>query len=84
MKLGHRVELLPTLSHLAALTSNPAALLDDPSVTRRKLGMKLLQACVHAYVQHAHAHAYVHARLLSRETKHGSPLATNFAAYLLT
>ena len=67
MKLGHRVELLPTLSHLAALTSNPAALLDDPSVTRRKLGMKLLQACVHAtctcvyaYVQ-AYAYAYVHA-----------------------
>ena len=34
MKLGHRVELLPTLTHLAALTSNPKALLEDPSVTR--------------------------------------------------
>ena len=48
-KLGHRAELLPQLPLLGALTSSPASLLEDSSVTRRKLGMKLLQrvASVH-------------------------------------
>ena len=48
-KLGHRAELLPQLPLLGSLTSSPEALLSDPSVTRRKLGMKLLQrvAAVH-------------------------------------
>ncbi len=48
-KLGHRSELLPQLPLLGALTHSPAALLEDTSVMRRKLGIKLLQrvAAVH-------------------------------------
>ncbi len=50
MKLGHRVELLPQLPHLATVTNEPKALLEDPSVTRRKLGMKLLQRAALVYL----------------------------------
>ena len=48
-KLGHRSELLPQLPLLGSLVSDPSALLNDHSVTRRKLGIKLLQraAAVH-------------------------------------
>ena len=48
-KLGHRAELLPQLPLLGALTRDSQALLNDSSVLRRKLGMKLLQrvAAVH-------------------------------------
>ena len=42
-KLGHREELLPQLAHMGPLISAPSALLGDASVTRRKLGIKLLQ-----------------------------------------
>ena len=49
-KLGHRAELLPQLPLLGDLTSSPEALLTDPSVTRRKLGMKLLQRVAAVYL----------------------------------
>lgn len=42
-KLGHREELMPQLAHLGPLIAAPSALLGDASVTRRKLGIKLLQ-----------------------------------------
>ena len=50
MKLGHRLELLPQLPLLATVTNNPEALLADPSVTRRKLGIKLLQRAALVYL----------------------------------
>ena len=48
-KLGHRAELLPQLPLLGALATDPSALVNDTSVLRRKLGVKLLQrvAAVH-------------------------------------
>ena len=50
MKLGHRLELLPQLPLLATVTNNPEALLNDSSVTRRKLGVKLLQRAALVYL----------------------------------
>jgi len=49
-KLGHRTELLPMLPLLGPLTASPEALLTDPSVIRRKLGIKLLQRVAAVYL----------------------------------
>ena len=49
-KLGHRTELLPQLPLLAPVTNAPHALLGSPSVTERKLGIKLLQRTALVYM----------------------------------